>query len=48
MRTTTKFLQSLGNYHNRILTYHDELEATTQDERGMNRLPSQCSDFFSA
>ena len=34
-----RILQSLGNYH-------DELETTTQDERGMNRLRVNAQIFF--
>ena len=45
MRTTTKFLQSwkLPQYH---FNYHDELETTTQDKSGMNRLRVNAQIFF--
>ena len=41
-----RILQSLGNYHNSILTTTIELETTTQDELGMNRLRVNTQMFF--
>ena len=46
MRTTTKFLQSLGNYHDSILTTTMSWKLPRRTS-GHELFTSKCSDFFS-